>query len=184
MIPPHESACVDDGATASESPMGRRLGSRLLALLKKELVQQHRLLGVATHTREAIVERDIACLTRLKEQHTLLLGEAERLAAQRMEMSRAIVGGGGKDDDITLSHVADNCTPRVALEMGVVRDRLVELAAQVQNAHLLNRQLLENELDYIGASLEVLARAVVPRKNYTAPSAPLDAFAIFLDKAA
>jgi flagellar biosynthesis/type III secretory pathway chaperone len=175
----------EPAAAPVASPQGRRMGRRLLALLNQELVVQHRLLAVATQTCEAIVERDVAALGALREQHAKLLDEADRLAAARMEASRDIARIAGVPlAGLTLSQVADCCPGDVALQIGATGHLFVEVVMQVQNAHFLNRQLLENELDYIGASLEVLARAAAPRKDYAAPLQRLDAHAIILDKAA
>ena len=163
----------------------RRLGRHLLTLLKKELVLQHRLLAAATQIREAIIERDIPSLSRVQQRYQELLDEAEQAAAERVTVSRVIARAGGVPPaQITLSRVAACCPGDVALLIGAAREMLLEVASQVHDTQLLNRELLENELDYIGASLEVLARALAPRKDYSAPMQRLGTPAILLDKAA
>ncbi len=172
-------------AGAPVSPQSRRMSRRLLALLKKELVVQHRLLVAATQMREAIVERDVASLGAVRDYQAQLQGEAEQLAAERMDLSWSIARAAGVPAAVlTLSRVADCCPADVALLIGATCRMLLEVASEVQNAHHLNRQLLENELEYIGASLEVLARAAAPRKDYAAPAGQPGTYAMILDKAA
>ena len=167
------------------APQAARLSRRLIALLKKELLLQHRLLAVATETREAIVERDIELLTRLHRRQDEMLTEAENLAGDRLHVGWEIARHAGVPTaDLTLSKISE-CGPASAVvQMHVVRSMLVEVAKKVQSAQTLNRQLLENEMDYIGASLEVLARAAAPRKGYTSPLQRIGTPSIILDKAA
>lgn len=172
-------------ACATASPQTRRMGRRLVALLKQELVLQHRLLGVAAQTREAIVERNVVVLAALQERHKALMDEAEQRAAERMDTSRDIARVAGLPPaNLTLSQVMDCCPPDILLTISAIRAMLVETATEVHKAHGLNRELLENELDYIGSSLEVLARAAAPRRDYRTPLGRLPAPAIILDKAA
>lgn len=171
--------------TGTDSAVTGRLGRKLLAVLKKELVLQHRLLGAITQTREALVDRDVAHLARLQEHQTELMSAAERLGSERMAVSHDIARAAGiPTAGITLAAIADGCPGEVALLIGAAREMLLEVASQVQDAQRLNRHLLENELDYIGASLEVLARAAAPRGDYAAPLRRLGAPSLILDKAA
>jgi hypothetical protein len=164
----------------------QRAGRQLGALLKQELVLQHRLLALSAQTREAIVERELATLERLRLRQEEILAAAEHLAGRRTDLSRQILRAAGAPDtqQPTLSRVLDCCAPAAAVPIAAVRDALIEVVERVQSSQSLNRELLENELDYIGASLEVVARAAAPRRDYRLPIQDLGTPAVFLDKAA
>jgi len=163
----------------------RRLGRRLLELLRQELLAQHRLIAVAARTQEAVIGRDASTLVGLQEQQAELLAEAERLAGERMDVSRSIAGAEYfPAQGLTLSALVDCLPGDIAGEISAIRELLITAAQQVRDASALNRDLLQNELDYVGASLEVLARAAAPRRNYQTPLRSLDATAIILDRAA
>ena len=163
----------------------RRLGRRLLELLRMELLIQHRLIAVAQRTREAVIDRDVSTLTGLQTQQEELLAEAERVAGQRMVISQSIVNADYLPaQGLTLSAVADCLPGDITVEIGVVQELLIAAAQKVRDAAAINRGLLQNELDYVGASLEVLARAAAPRRNYQTPLRNPDATSIILDRAA
>lgn len=159
------------GATTVPAKMARRL----LSALKQELILQHRLLGVAAQTRVALVERQAAAIHALHAQHAALLSEAEQAASARMDLSCDIARQAGLPTArLTLSQVADCCPARTALLIGATRAMLVEVASAVHDSHQLNQQLLENELDYIRDSIDVLAKTLWSR-NAGATGAPAGA---------
>jgi hypothetical protein len=121
----------------------------------------------------------------LQQHYAELVTSAERMAAERMDLSHAIVRVHHLPTaQVTISQVAECCPPELTLLLGAMREMLLEIATEVQSAQALNRQLLENELDYIGASLEVLARAAAPRRDYAQPLQRMGTPSIMLDKAA
>jgi hypothetical protein len=165
----------------------RRAGRKLRELLKNEARIQHRLLAIATDMREAIIERDINALAALETLHCQTPAEAEAAAAARREMSRAIAADYESPvatGEPTLSHVLRLLPGEVAVEIGLTATLLLEVVRDVRSAHTLNRDLLENELEHIGISLEVIARAAAPRQDYTRRLPAVSAAALMLDRAA
>jgi hypothetical protein len=176
---------VHETTTTNTAAPGEADARRLLDLLNDELVVQHRLLALATQMREAIIERQVETLTALGARHQALVEEAERRAFERLAVSREIAGGAGLPaEHLTLTALAGVCPDALADEFAATRALMVEVTTAVRNAHHLNRELLENELNYIGASIEVLARAAAPRRDYRTPLAGQQAPALLLDKAA
>jgi hypothetical protein len=185
---------MDLSAAIAISPNRRKMGRRLRDLLRGEARLQHRLLALATESREAIIARDIARLLELEREHKSVLNDAEQAAAQRLQWSVSIARACGVPEaNLTMSRVCDALPPEVALEIGITGKLLLEVAQDVRAAHALNRELLENELEHIGLSLEVVARAAASvaaatRSNATGaagrPLPGVNAASILLDQAA
>ncbi len=176
---------ADNISVIATSPVLRRLGRRLRELLRNELLVQHRVIAVAARTREAIIGREVSTLAGLQVQQAELLAEAERLAGERMEVSESIAGAEHfPAQGLTLSAVMDCLPGDIAVEISVLRELLITAAQKVRDSGEINRGLLQNELEYVGASLEVLARAAAPRRGYHAPLRSVDAASIMLDRAA
>ena len=173
-------------AASAAPPNGRRLGRQLRDLLKNEARLQHRLLALATETREAIIERNIAGVIVSEAEHRQTLNEADAASAERQEMSRAIARAYHVPATAapTLSSVLEVLPPDVGIEIGVTATLLLEVVREVRAAHTLNRELIENELAHIGLTLEVVARAAAPRQDYSRRLPAARAAALMLDRAA
>lgn len=161
---------------------------RLCTHLKIELLLQNRLLSNAEATRDAIVARKVDTLIGLQRAHARLIEDAETLAAERMEISRRLLTDAGRPDDeiegmITLSTLAECCPPEMSITLSAIRDALVEVAGRVQEMNRLNRQLLENEIEYIGGSLETLVRVATNARTAIGGVAPTPT-SLLLNKAA
>jgi len=163
------------------------MGRQLRDLLRHEVRLQHRLLALAARSREAIIAREVDELIRLEAEHRNAVAEAEKYARERLDLGAVISRADGDDvtaAELTLSRVAEHLPGDIAIEIGATGSLLLEVAREVWSAHALNRQLLQNELEHIGLSLEVLARASVPRTDYRKKLPDLSPTAIILDKAA
>ncbi len=179
------SATAVPVAAAAAPPNGRRLGRRLRDLLKNEARLQHRLLALATETREAIIERDLAAVISLEAEHRKTLDEAQAASDERRALSHDIARAYHVPAvNVTLSRVLDVLPAEVAIEIGITATLLLEVVREVRAAHSLNRELLENELAHVGLSLEVVARAAAPRGDYSRRLPAVSAAAMMLDKAA
>jgi len=162
-----------------------RAGKRLKGLLMQELLQQHRILAATVQIREAIIERDTLALGCCQQAHHEAMRKAERLGADRMALSREILDQAGQVDSETgIAGVLRCLSEELQANIEPLRMDLIIAAGNVERAHLLNRDLLENELEYVGISLEVLARAAAPRRDYSLPLQRMGTPAIILDKVA
>lgn len=179
-MPTRELIPSEVSATSSN---GRRLGRRLRDLLRNEARLQHRLLALATETREAIIEHDTDVVIILEAEHRKTLDEAQAALTERQEMSRAIARVYHVPvASLTLSHVLDVLPAEVAIEIGVTATLLLETIRMVRATHAVNRDLLEDDLAHRGVRLEVAAPPRAARYSRRLP--PVSAAATMLDRSA
>lgn len=179
------SASIAAVAEPVAAPNGRRLGRRLRDLLKNEARLQHRLLALATDTREAIIEREIEAVVALESEHRETLNEAEAASHERRALSHDIARAYHVPAaNVTLTRVLEVLPAEVAIEIGITATLLLEVVRAVRAAHGLNRELLEDELAHIRLSREVVAPVAAPRREYSRRLPAVSAAAMMLDKAA
>jgi flagellar biosynthesis/type III secretory pathway chaperone len=131
----------------------------LVQALQEQRSIQNELLEIAQQKKGAIVRNDLELLNRLVNREAKLIrnsGEAEH--KRQHEMSRYIVGKGYRPDaSITMSDMVKivfNAEEKTALQN--LQAELLDLTGRLKEANDLNQQLIEQSLQFINFTLDIL----------------------------
>ena len=137
---------------------------QLTAILSEQAQRYEELLGLAHEKKDIIVQNDIEALQKITHLENMVISQNKRLEKQRLALAvdiADVLGRRGQDLDIgTLLSLIDG-QPGQA-ELKAAGDRIREILAQLKEANDFNNSLIQNALDYIEYSLNMIRSSDQP----------------------
>jgi flagellar biosynthesis/type III secretory pathway chaperone len=132
--------------------------NQLIDILGEQATRCEELLGLALEKKDVIIKDDIEQLQKITNLENMVINQNNRLERQRNDLLASIaevLGKRGQIMDITAltEAMAGQAEQAPLREVG---DRLREVLAKLKTANGTNRALIENALEYIDYSLNVI----------------------------
>ena len=140
----------------------------LVSLLQKEAENCENLLALALEKKDVIVANDTEALQKITALENRIVGRNARLEKERQALVSDIAAVLNADvETLTLGALLQRIegTPEHAA-LAAVRDRLRAAAGDLIAANNQNRLLVENALDYIDFSMNMLSGAASDEASY------------------
>jgi len=147
----------------------------MIKQMKELLALQRTLLEIGEGKRQAILENRIDDLAALVNQESRVVREmAAAQAAWREAVSRVLAEKGfHPESSLALADIAALVRPGEGREeLLKLRDELLAAIGRVKEANERNRRLIEQSLEYVQYTLDLMAGADGPDITYEKPSRP------------
>lgn len=132
---------------------------QLVEILSEQTERYGELLGLALEKRDVIIHNDIEALQKINHLENMVISQNQKLEKKRMELvaDMALVLG-EKEADLTMPKLIelmeDNKEEQKALIE--VRDRIKEVLGELKEINNQNGELVQNALDYIEFSTNLI----------------------------
>jgi len=127
---------------------------KVLTLLRNELDLQTRHMKLLEAQQTALLACDRPRFCEMKAEQELML---QLLDAQQTAREAEMVDGNG--NLLAISALLERTPEKQQRALGLVRDSLIKTINRVQELTLQNKQLIENELEYIAFTLDLFVEA-------------------------
>ena len=146
--------------------------TELLSLLADESSLYERLIGSALSKKEVIVKNDIASLKMINVEENSLIGKLQKLERRRSVLIRDIAQVlNEKESGITITYLASAVSDRNDAEaLGGAAVKLDAQLSRLKEVNELNRALIENSIDYINFSVNVIRSSADDSPYYCSPT--------------
>lgn len=137
----------------------------LLSVVESMLREHEQLLALAKRKKDVLIKGDMQALNDMVKDETAFVHRIERLEAERLGAGRLIaIRLGIPVEQLTAEKVSALAeTPEESDRMLQLTDGLRDVIAQLKQVNDLNKQLIEQSLQFVQNSIEVLTESpVVP----------------------
>jgi flagellar biosynthesis/type III secretory pathway chaperone len=136
--------------------------NQLLEVLKEQSQRYEELLGLSLEKREAIVKDDLDQLQKITHFENLLVSQNQKLERKRQELMKDIADVMGKKaDDLTLAALIELMKEQdVQAGLAEVGKKIRETLEALSDANDLNASLIQNALEYIEYSMNVMKTSI------------------------
>ena len=156
----------------------------LRRILQQEATLGKRLLALAQEESEVIIADNVPRLTVLQAEQQQCLKEQESLEQARMIATRDLAWALGMERAPTLLGLLPALPIPHQAELRALRAELLALHQQLEIAQARNRRLIDNALEYVRFSLDLLTDAALQPARYGANLARLSAPTFYIDSKA
>ena len=156
----------------------------LRRLLQQELTLGKRLLALLQEETEVIVNNDITRLSALQAEQQQCLKEQTALENSRVISTRDLAWALGLERVPTLPVLIMALPDRDQESLRNLRTELLAVNQQLESLQTRNRSLLENALDYVRFSLDLLTEAALQPARYGANLTRISAPTFYIDSKA
>ena len=139
-----------------------------LAEIMEEQAQKYgELLGLSEEKKEAIIKNDISTLQKLTNLENMVISQNNRLEKKRLSLGKDIAEVlGKKEDELDLNTLISLLPDQTDKDMlKNVGDRIREVVSNLKLANEQNNNLIQNALDYIEYSVNVMRSAANPERS-------------------
>ncbi|MDR0958519.1 MAG: flagellar protein FlgN [Clostridiales bacterium] len=143
----------------------------MLNLLNQQKEIYSRMLEISVEKKDVLIGNDIQKLKAMTAEENSLVGKSQRLERARMGLIADIAQVLGKQQkDVTLGYLADALRGQPeAKEIEDVASSVRETLVQLKQYNELNRSLMQNALEYIDFSINVIRGAASNEVHYASP---------------
>ena len=138
--------------------------TNLIEILSEQTERHKELLGLSLEEKDAIVKNDIDNLQKLVSLKNIVISQNNKLEKKRLSLMADITEVLAlKDKDIDIKALSDllEGKPEQA-ELVEAGRKLREVVVELKQVNDLNKELLENALDFVEYSLNALRSAISP----------------------
>ena len=155
-----DSPFVNENRIAGGEILDTSLADRLLEILNKELTIYEGILKLSKEKTDAIVAgkiSEIERITKLEQSIILKLGKLER---EREGIVESLADGlDMKAADITLTDIINIMPEAESKKFKDFQDKFTKLLEDLRETNMLNSKLIQNSLEYIDFSINILTGA-------------------------
>ncbi len=146
------------------------LVNELIKILNTEADNLSDFLGLAKEKTQVIVENDVKSLQKIVELENILASRQNKLEKSRIAIMADIAMVLNKDlKELTLKRLAEIISiGNEKEELLKLQEKLKLITEQLKQANDVNKLLIENSLEYIEFTMNVI-RGVAKEDNYTEP---------------
>lgn len=156
----------------------------LRRLLQQELTLGNRLLAILQEETDVIVKNDITRLSALQAEQQQCLKEQTVLEKSRETTTRDLAWALGMERVPALPTLILALPDRDQESLRRLRTELLAVSQQLEIVQTRNRSLLENALDYVRFSLDLLTEAALQPARYGANLTRISAPTFYIDSKA
>ncbi len=156
----------------------------LRRILQQEATLGKRLLALAQEETDVIVSENVPRLTTLQAEQQQCLKELQPLEQSRAVATRDLAWALGMERVPTLLGLLPALPAPHQSELRALRAELLALHQQLEIAQARNRRLIDNALEYVRFSLDLLTDAALQPARYGANLARLSAPTFYIDSKA
>lgn len=125
------------------------------------------LLTIAENKTGIVVKGELESLQTLVEQERKLVGELSKLQDVREKILVQIAKDAGKNpDELTLAEITALLPKEQGQKLSKFREQLKDTISQLANKNDLNQKLIQNALDYVDFSLNLLTQPAPQMTQY------------------
>ncbi|MGI6668045.1 MAG: flagellar protein FlgN [Acetivibrionales bacterium] len=138
--------------------MDTSLTEKLLEVLKKESAIYEGILNLSKEKTDAIVAGEISELERITKLEQSIILKLAKLEREREGIVENLAAGLDMEAaDITLTDIINAMPEAEAKKLKDYQDLFARLLEDLREANMLNSKLIQNSLDYIDFSINILA---------------------------
>ena len=138
--------------------------SDLIGILKEQTQRLEELKGLALEKRDIIVKNDIEELQKITNLESIVITQSNRLEKKRISITNDIalvLGKQGEELDLkTLEELLPDQPEKI--ELAEVGRRIRTVALELQEINELNNSLVQNALEFIEYSLNIIRSTAEP----------------------
>jgi flagellar biosynthesis/type III secretory pathway chaperone len=136
--------------------------NKLIEVMNEQAQRYEELLGLSQEKREAIVKNDLEYLQKITRFENILVSQNEKLERNRMEIIKDIASVMGKNEkDMTLATLIELMEGQAEhAELIETGNKIRGIIEELSNVNVFNASLIENALDYIEYSMNVMQTSV------------------------
>ena len=141
----------------------------LLILLREQTEDFSDLAALASEKSEAIVKNDIEHLQKITNIENSLVGRNQKSERRRIQLFNDVATVLNADaETLTISHLAELLEGQPGHgELVEIGDNLRQAADELKKFNEQNRKLIENSLEYIDFSMNLMRSSQTPPSHYT-----------------
>ena len=156
----------------------------LRRLLQQHLKLSRGLIELAERQTEALVAGDAPRLNALEAAQAECVAQQQALDLERNALTRDLAFALGFERVPSLSELLPHFSAREQTEFAALRDELLAAQATLESLKTRNLLLLENALEYVNFSVDVLTTAILQPARYGANLTHIAAPAFYIDSKA
>jgi hypothetical protein len=156
----------------------------LRRILQQELLSGKILVALAEESSVIIIAGDASKLPAIEERQRKVLEQQRHQETARIAATRNLAWGLGLERVPPLSELLKALTPHDAETLAQLRSNLLETQSQLERLNARNRLLLDNMLEYVRFSLEVLTSAALQPARYGTNLTQVAAPSFYIDSKA
>ena len=134
---------------------------QLIVILNEQHTRCEELLGLALEKKDVIVQNDIEQLQKITNLENMVISQNNRLERQRVSLTddiSEVLGKRGQLNELSAMVDAMEGQPQQA-PLREIGTKLREILDKLKEANDFNKMLIENALDYVNYSLNVIRTA-------------------------
>ena len=140
--------------------------NQLIDVMSEQTERYTELLGLAKEKQDVIIQNDIETLQKLTNLENMVISQNNRLEKKRMalvnDISEVLGHGGSEIDLATLLSLLDGQEEQAKLKD--VGERIRSVLNELKEVNDVNNSLIQNSLDYIEYSLNVIRSSITPNQ--------------------
>lgn len=156
----------------------------LRRLLQEEYQIARRMVELAEQESEAIVANDIVTLNSLERELKLCMDQQAALDQARSVVTRTLAWAAGMDQQPTLLALVPHLPKSEQGALLKLRQQFLETQKHLEMLNARNRLLLENAMEYVRFSLDLLTTAVLQPARYGTNIASISTPTFYVDSKA
>lgn len=152
---------------------------RLITVIGEEARLFEEFLGLLERQQAALIAGDTDALPDITNRLQAIIGQSQQMERARIEAVEAIRRLDGLDADMTIARICDMADAERSGQLRQLRETVLGLYSRIEETRMRNGLLVEQSLEQIQHTLEMLGRVPARRETYqqqgrqTAVYAPL-----------
>lgn len=140
----------------------------LINILKREIEIYGKLLKISKDKTEIIAKEKVTELENITKLEQTFVSDIGKLETQRDEIVRNLSNDIGINaSDVTISSLIKHLDLEKAQKLEFCKNKLLEIINEIKTVNDLNSKLIQNSIDYINFSLNVLSSVPEVNNNYS-----------------
>jgi predicted transcriptional regulator len=125
-------------------------------VLKQMVAAFQELLKIQEQKRDLLIAGDVEALPKVVQEELKAIQVTQRLESERLDALKSALGAGAMQESWTLEKLQSIAGPVHRLQIRAVKEALQGTILQVQSLHDLNKKLIEQSLQYVQNTLDLL----------------------------
>jgi flagellar biosynthesis/type III secretory pathway chaperone len=139
---------------------------RLIAVIGEEACLFEQFLALLEHQQEMLVKGDRAELQAVNARLQTVIAHSQQMERQRAEAVEAIRTRDGMEADVTIARICDIADTERSSQLRNLREVILGLYSRIEETRMRNGLLVEQSLEQIQHTLEMLGRVPARRETY------------------
>lgn len=147
--------------------MKSKMIQTLIKVLEYENRMYKELIEISSQKTDVVIQGNIEVLKQLIEKEQQLVAETKKLEQAREQILTQLSNAFGiTPEEITLQDLIEHLDQEDKKAFNLVREKLQKTVIQLQYKNNLNQKLLENSLEYVQFSMNLITESGIQGNNY------------------